>query len=68
MCLRLFFFLLCAASATATIAGAEKSTPPNVLLIISDDQAWGDYSFLGHPHIKTPHLDKLEGESLTYTR
>ena len=68
MCLRLFFFLLCATSATATIAGAEKSTPPNVLLIISDDQAWGDYSFLGHPHIKTPHLDKLAGESLTYTR
>lgn len=28
-------------------------------MIISDDQAWNDYSFMGHEHIKTPHLDKL---------
>ena len=47
---------------------AQDAIRPNVLLIISDDQAWGDYSFLEHPHIKTPHLDKLAGESLTYTR
>lgn len=42
--------------------------PPNVLLIISDDQSWTDYGFMGHPHIETPHLDQLATESLTYTR
>jgi uncharacterized sulfatase len=41
---------------------------PNVVMIISDDQAWGDYSFMGHPAIETPHLDRLASESLTFTR
>ena len=41
---------------------------PNVVFIISDDQAWNDYGFMGHPHIKTPHLDKLAKESITFAR
>lgn len=44
------------------------ATPPNVVLILSDDQAWSDYSFMGHPHIQTPHIDKLAAEGMTYTR
>jgi arylsulfatase A-like enzyme len=42
--------------------------PPNVVVILSDDQAWTDYAFMGHPHIKTPSLDKLASESATFTR
>lgn len=41
---------------------------PNIVLIISDDQAWTDFSFMGHPHIQTPNLDRLSRESLTFTR
>ena len=41
---------------------------PNIVLIISDDQAWIDYSFMGHPVIETPQIDKLSGEALTFTR
>jgi len=41
------------------------AAPPNVLLIISDDQHWGDYGFMGHPTIQTPHLDRLSKEGLT---
>ncbi len=41
---------------------------PNVVFILSDDQAWSDYSFMGHPHIKTPHLDQLASEGLLYDR
>lgn len=41
---------------------------PNVVLIISDDQGWADYGFMGHPHIKTPNLDQLAGEGLLYER
>ena len=41
---------------------------PNVVYIISDDQAWTDYSFMGHPDIKTPHLDKLAQESVVFER
>ncbi len=50
-------------------AGPEKDpSSPNVVMIISDDQAWGDYQFMGHPHIRTPNLDQLAKESLTFTR
>src|SRR5690606_37784551 len=41
---------------------------PNIIYIISDDHAWTDYGFMGHPYIETPHIDKLAQESLTFTR
>jgi len=41
--------------------------PPNIIYIISDDQTWTDYSFMGHKFIETPCIDKLAKESLTYT-
>ena len=47
---------------------AGKDGPPNVVLIISDDQGWGDYGFMGHPAIQTPRLDRLAKESLLFTR
>ena len=45
-----------------------SAPPPNIVLIISDDQGPDDYSFLGHPHIKTPHIDRLASQSLVYRR
>ncbi|MDQ8188666.1 sulfatase family protein [Roseibacillus persicicus] len=47
---------------------ASAAEKPNILFLLSDDQAWGDYSFMGHPHIETPHLDKLASQSLTFKR
>ncbi|MBI2825613.1 MAG: arylsulfatase [Planctomycetia bacterium] len=44
---------------------AERA--PNVLLIITDDQGFGDLGFHGNPVIKTPHIDKLAGESVELT-
>ena len=41
---------------------------PNIVVIVSDDQGWGDYSFMGHETIETPHLDKLASESTVFTR
>lgn len=52
---------------TARAADGAKS-PPNVVLIISDDHAWTDYGFMGHPQVKTPRLDRLAAESLTFKR
>lgn len=46
----------------------EKSARPNIVFIVSDDQAWGDYGFMGHPHLATPNLDKLAAQSLTFQR
>lgn len=42
--------------------------PPNVVLIISDDQAWNDYGFMGHADIQTPNLDRLARESAVFRR
>lgn len=50
------------------VVAAEKPETPNIVLIISDDQAWTDYGFMGHPNIKTPHLDKLSSESVWFDR
>jgi len=52
----------------AGVASAEERTPPNIVLIISDDQAWTDYGFMGHPDIKTPHLDRLAAASVVFRR
>ena len=46
------------------IAGPDPhaQTPPNILLIISDDHAWTDYGFMGHRTVKTPSIDRVRGE------
>jgi len=58
--LSLLFFLFC--------LPAFSNERPNVVLILSDDQSWTDYSFMGHKVLETPTLDKFANESLTYTR
>jgi uncharacterized sulfatase len=62
--LRLFFLF----SAFLLTCSTGWSAPPNVLFILSDDQAWNDYGFVGHEHIETPRIDRLAAESLTFTR
>jgi len=39
---------------------------PNVVLIISDDQAWRDFGFMGSEEAQTPHLDRLASLSARY--
>ena len=45
-------------------AWAEK---PNVILIMTDDQGYGDLGCHGNPILKTPNLDKLHSESVRFT-
>ncbi len=42
---------------------AGFAAKPNVVLIITDDQGYGDLGCNGHPFAKTPHIDKLQAES-----
>ena len=37
---------------------------PNVILVITDDQGYGDIGCHGNPVLRTPHLDRMAGESL----
>jgi arylsulfatase A-like enzyme len=43
-----------------TTAAAQKSRP-NVLMILTDDQGWGDLSFNGNVNLNTPNIDSLAG-------
>ncbi len=59
---------LCACRATPAPAPRPETPPPNVVLIISDDQAWSDFGFMGHPVIRTPNLDRLAARSAVFPR
>jgi uncharacterized sulfatase len=67
-----FAILMAAANAALAVAEsgreAKQAAPPNIVLIISDDHHWGDYSFMGHEHIRTPNLDRLAEQSLVFPR
>jgi uncharacterized sulfatase len=56
--------MLLAGDAARTDAAAR----PNIVMIISDDQAWTDYGFMQHPHIRTPNLDRLAASSAVFPR
>jgi len=45
---------------------AEKQ--PNVLLIMTDDQGWGDLSFHGNDSIFTPNIDRLAAQACRFDR
>src|SRR5262245_62118026 len=60
--------LLAALAGLTPEASADDKPPPNVVLIIADDMAWTDYGFMGHPHIRTPRLDRLAGQSAAFRR
>jgi len=51
-----------------TKAKSTDIKKPNIVLILSDDQAWNDYGFMGHDIIETPHLDKLASQSILFER
>jgi arylsulfatase A-like enzyme len=53
---------------SAAAAASAADAPPNIVYIISDDHAWTDYGFMGHPQIETPHLDRLAARSAVFSR
>ncbi len=51
------------------LAGAEApAAKPNFILVMSDDQGWGDVGYNGHPLLKTPHLDEMAREGVRLDR
>jgi arylsulfatase A-like enzyme len=52
------------------LAAAEPAAPrrPNILFIVSDDQAWTDYGFTGAKVVRTPNLDRLARDSVAFPR
>ena len=52
-----------------TFAGtlfSQEKTQPNVIIIITDDQGYGDLGITGNPHVKTPVIDKFASENIRF--
>ena len=53
---------------TLLLGRALSATPPNVVLVMTDDQGWGQTGYYGHPVLKTPHLDAMASNGLRFDR
>ena len=51
---------------TAAVSNATSADPPNVVMILSDDQAFMDHGFMGNRLVQTPHIDGLAEQSARY--
>lgn len=61
--IRCITLLLASPFLTSSLIAAQ----PNVILIMTDDQGYGDLSCHGDPVLKTPNLDKLHSQSVRFT-
>jgi arylsulfatase A-like enzyme len=67
-CMRVVAQIILIVAGWAASPDFGLAAPPNIILIVSDDHAWTDYSFMGHAQLRTPNLDRLARESLTFRR
>ncbi len=54
--------------ATSATAESDTGESPNVLVILTDDQGWGDLSLHGNTAIKTPRIDSLAKDGISFDR
>ncbi len=45
-------------------AFAQTNSRPNIILLMSDDQGWGETGYRGHPQLRTPVLDAMAAQGL----
>lgn len=67
---RFFLFKVAAIGLLASVQDGPgccfAAAPPNVVMIVADDQGWTDFGFMGHEVIRTPNLDQLAARSALF--
>ena len=73
--LRLYPLSVIASSFTLTMAllahtsqANEAPSKPHIILVMADDQGWGQTGYYNHPVLKTPHLDAMASGGLRFDR
>ena len=59
------FFLATTLSPSFILSAADK---PNIVLVMADDQGWGQVGYNGHPVLKTPNLDAMAESGIRFDR
>jgi arylsulfatase A-like enzyme len=53
-----------------TLQCVEAADPgaPNIILVMADDQGWGDTAYNGHPFVQTPAMDAMAKDGFVFDR
>ena len=51
-----------------TLSLSYSADTPHIVLVMADDQGWGQMSYMGHPDLKTPNFDEMAACSLRFDR
>jgi arylsulfatase A-like enzyme len=62
------FPLMVAATATVSKTAQAREGKPNVVVVLADDQGWGDLSVHGNVNLETPHIDSLARDGALFDR
>lgn len=65
---RLIFLVTWITIVSCAGVSAKKSAAPNILIIIGDDCTHSDLSLYGGRNVRTPHIDQLASEGLTFNK
>src|SRR5688572_5116773 len=58
---------LFAQTASKNLSPKVALPPPNIILVMTDDQGYGDLGWTGNPILQTPHLDAFAQQSVRFT-
>jgi arylsulfatase A-like enzyme len=65
--LRIIVALVLAGFLIPVASAQDKKARPNIIIVMTDDQGYGDFSCHGNPVLKTPNLDKWHAKSVRFT-
>ena len=60
--------LLVAAPGASGAGAADQTAPPNIVILFLDDAGYGDFGYTGNPVIRTPSIDGMAAEGMTFTQ